>query len=281
MTDEDRINTYNLNRATKRLIREIDMIFEDIIPGIDLRANEENILEWHFVIHGKENTPYYGGMYHGKLIFPSNFPFCPPKIIFLTPNGRFKTNERICFNLSDFHPEEWKPAFSVTTVLQGVRDFMHDSIETIGSIETSESEKRQLAESSSTFNRKDITFCHLFSQLCGRKEMDSENCSSERAREIVCTSKEIGVEASSPNLPSSTGILADEETIITSSFSMNDDTCALYPQEKDRNTLLDQKYRRNKKLIDYIIIFIISGISLFLLLLSPGIIFILARTNYT
>ena len=88
MIDEGRINIFN--RATKRLNRELTIITKDPIPVIDLRANEENILEWHFVIHGKEDTPYYGGMYHGKLIFPPDFPFSPPKIIFLTPNGRFQ-----------------------------------------------------------------------------------------------------------------------------------------------------------------------------------------------
>ena len=137
--DKYRINIHSLTNATKRLIRELNIIDKDPIPGIDLRANEDNILEWHFVIHGKEDTPYSGGMYHGKLIFPSNFPFGPPKIIlFLTPNARFKTNEGICFDLSDFHPEEWKPEYSVSTVLQRVLDFRHDSTESIGSIETGE-----------------------------------------------------------------------------------------------------------------------------------------------
>ena len=56
---------------------------------------------------------------------------------------------------------------------------MHDSIETIGSIETSESVKRQLAESSSTFNGEDAIFCHLFPKVCGRKVTDSEDSSSE------------------------------------------------------------------------------------------------------
>ena len=185
MSDEDRINSYNLRRATKRLNREFTLISKDPIPGIDLRANEENILEWHFVIHGKEDTPYYGGMYHGKLIFPSNFPFTPPKIIFLTPNGRFKTNERICFSLSDFNTEEWKPAYSITDVLQEVRDFMHDSTETIGSIETSESAKRQLAKNSSTFNGQNVIFCHLFPQLCRRKCLISKNNSNESSKNSV------------------------------------------------------------------------------------------------
>ncbi len=31
-----------------------------------------------------------GGLYHGKLVFPSEFPFKPPSIYIITPNGRFK-----------------------------------------------------------------------------------------------------------------------------------------------------------------------------------------------
>lgn len=36
-----------------------------------------------------------GGFYHGKLIFPSEYPFKPPRIIMITPNGRFQTNTRL------------------------------------------------------------------------------------------------------------------------------------------------------------------------------------------
>ena len=35
-----------------------------------------------------------GGTYHGKLVFPREFPFKPPSIYMITPNGRFKCNTR-------------------------------------------------------------------------------------------------------------------------------------------------------------------------------------------
>ena len=53
------------------------------------------------------NCYYLGGTYHGKLIFPSNYPFSPPSILMLTPNGRFSTNTRLCLSMSDYHPETW------------------------------------------------------------------------------------------------------------------------------------------------------------------------------
>ena len=149
MTDDENRNQYYLSRSTKRLNRDMRLITEDPIPEIDVELNEDDILEWHFAIHGKEGTPYQGGVYHGRLVFPPTFQFGPPKILFLTPNGRFRVNERISFSLSDFHPEEWKPAYSVTAVLREVYDFMHEATDTIGSIDATDSERRRLARACS------------------------------------------------------------------------------------------------------------------------------------
>lgn len=65
-----------------------------------------------------------GGFYHGKLIFPKDYPFRPPRIIMITPNGRFQTNTRLCLSISDFHPDTWNPAWSAATILTGLLSFM-------------------------------------------------------------------------------------------------------------------------------------------------------------
>lgn len=78
----------------------------------------------HYVVCGPENTPYEGGYYHGKLVFPKEFPFKPPAIYMITPNGRFKTNTRLCLSISDFHPDTWNPSWSVSTILTGLLSFM-------------------------------------------------------------------------------------------------------------------------------------------------------------
>jgi ubiquitin-conjugating enzyme E2 J2 len=70
---------------------------------------ESNILEWHYVITGPSGSPYEGGVYHGKVVFPPQYPFKPPSIQMCTPNGRFKTDTRLCLSMSDFHPEVRQP----------------------------------------------------------------------------------------------------------------------------------------------------------------------------
>ncbi|KAI1890703.1 hypothetical protein AGOR_G00156370 [Albula goreensis] len=148
--------------ATQRLKQDYLRIKKDPVPYICAEPLPSNILEWHYVVRGPEKTPYEGGYYHGKLIFPREFPFKPPSIYMITPNGRFKCNTRLCLSITDFHPDTWNPAWSVSTILTGLLSFMVEKGPTLGSIETSDFTKRQLAAQSLAFNLKDKVFCELF-----------------------------------------------------------------------------------------------------------------------
>lgn len=65
-----------------------------------------------------------GGVYFGRLVFPSEYPNKPPSIYIITPNGRFTVNKRLCFSMSDYHPELWNPLWSVSSILNGLLSFM-------------------------------------------------------------------------------------------------------------------------------------------------------------
>jgi hypothetical protein len=65
----------------------------------------------HFTIRGAEETDFAGGIYHGRILLPPEFPFKPPHIMFLTPSGRFETNTKVCLSFSAYHPELWQPAW--------------------------------------------------------------------------------------------------------------------------------------------------------------------------
>jgi hypothetical protein len=43
----------------------------------------------------------------------TDYPFKPPGIMILTPNGRFDTGKRLCLSMSDYHPEVTRPACPV------------------------------------------------------------------------------------------------------------------------------------------------------------------------
>ena len=153
--------------CTRRLQRELQAIMKSPMtnPRVLAVPNESNILEWHYVLEGSKDTPYEGGHYHGKLIFPKEYPLKPPSVIMLTPSGRFKPNRRLCLSMSDFHPESWNPMWSVSTIITGLISFMVESAPTLGSIETSVAQKRKLAQQSLDYNVRDANFCKLFPEL--------------------------------------------------------------------------------------------------------------------
>jgi ubiquitin-conjugating enzyme E2 J2 len=93
----------------------------------------------------------------------------------LTPNGRFTPNRRLCLSMSDYHPESWNPMWSLSTILTGLYSFMIESNPTLGSIETTLRQKRQLALSSLEWNVKnDKSFCKLFPEYLDRHEEEKK-----------------------------------------------------------------------------------------------------------
>lgn len=141
--------------AHKRLTKEYKTIVENPPPYIEAHPSERNILEWHYLLEGPPNTVYEGGQYHGVLVFPNDYPFKPPSIKIITPNGRFATNTRLCLSMSDYHPDTWNPGWSVATILNGLLSFMTGDEPTTGSIVTSDAAKRIYAKNSMLWNAKE------------------------------------------------------------------------------------------------------------------------------
>ncbi|KAJ1656429.1 Ubiquitin-conjugating enzyme E2 6 [Dispira simplex] len=150
----------------KRLVKEYKAIQQSPPPYITAKPLDDNILEWHYVLRGPQDTPYEAGEYHGVLKFPSAYPYKPPAIQMITPNGRFQIDTNICTTMSNFHPNLWNPAWSVATILNGLLSFMVEEETTTGSIRMTNRDRRILAERSHRFNLKNSVFREVFPELC-------------------------------------------------------------------------------------------------------------------
>ncbi|XP_031640486.1 ubiquitin-conjugating enzyme E2 J2 isoform X2 [Contarinia nasturtii] len=175
--------------AVLRLQQDYINLNKDPVPYIRAEPLPWNILEWHYVINGPENSPYYGGMFHGSLVFTQQYPFKPPSIYMRTPNGRFQTNRRLCLSISDYHPDEWNPAWSVSSILTGLLSFMLEESSALGTMVTSRREKLQFAYDSLQYNLKDHNFTTLFPDLCKEiKQRLAERESNEAKLKAVAAS---------------------------------------------------------------------------------------------
>ena len=151
--------------AVKKLTAEYKELQANPVKGITVAPMENNILEWHYVIEGPINTPYEGGHYWGKLVFPPSFPFAPPAVYMTTPSGRFEQSKRLCLTLSDYHPETWSPLWSISSILIGLVSFMVEEEHAVGCVSTSTEKRKQLAKASLQYNRSQPLFERLFPSI--------------------------------------------------------------------------------------------------------------------
>ncbi|XP_042486497.1 ubiquitin-conjugating enzyme E2 34-like isoform X2 [Macadamia integrifolia] len=148
--------------CVKRLQKEYRALCKEPVSHVMACPSPNDILEWHYVLEGSEGTPFAGGYYYGKIKFPPEYPFKPPSISMITPNGRFITQKKICLSMSDFHPESWNPMWSISSILTGLLSFMIDNSPTTGSVSTTAAEKQRLAKASLAFNCKIPIFRKMF-----------------------------------------------------------------------------------------------------------------------
>lgn len=59
---------------------------------------QENIFEWQFAIRGPSESEFEGGIYHGRIQLPSDYPFKPPSFLLLTVS-RFFTQKTDIYDL--------------------------------------------------------------------------------------------------------------------------------------------------------------------------------------
>ncbi|CAK9830135.1 Ubiquitin-conjugating enzyme E2 J1 [Anthophora retusa] len=134
--------------AVKRLMREAQELHE-ATEEYYASPLEDNLFEWHFTVQGPPLTDFEGGVYHGRILLPPEYPMKPPNIILLTPNGRFETNKKICLSISGHHPETWQPSWSIRTALLALIAFMPTpGKRTIGSLDCNKEERQKLAKKS-------------------------------------------------------------------------------------------------------------------------------------
>ncbi|KIY65032.1 UBC-like protein [Cylindrobasidium torrendii FP15055 ss-10] len=136
------------NSAVKRIMQEAKELAND--PSADYTAAplEDDIFEWHCTLRGPPGTEFEGGLYHLRVLLPAEYPFRPPSIMLLTPNGRFELNTKICISFTNYHEELWQPAWGVRTALIGLQGFFPlrgQAAAGVGSIEASPAERRRLA----------------------------------------------------------------------------------------------------------------------------------------
>ena len=138
----------------KRIQNEITKMTKNPILNIDFCPDEDDLHNWYFCICGEDpDTPYYGGYYIGNIKLLPSYPVDPLDFYFLTPNGRFQTNHKICLTITSYHRDTWSSVWNIQTATSALASIMNsDSDAGVAHIVCSMSERRKLAADSTKYN---------------------------------------------------------------------------------------------------------------------------------
>lgn len=92
---------------------------------IVIETDETNIYKWTITMQGPTDSPYQEGTFKLSVDFPSNYPFAPPSINFITKIYHCNVNNSggICL---DILKDQWSPALTINKVILSIISLLND-----------------------------------------------------------------------------------------------------------------------------------------------------------
>ncbi|KAM0788334.1 hypothetical protein ACM66B_001476 [Microbotryomycetes sp. NB124-2] len=113
--------------SAKRIAREIQDVKKEALPPGCTAAPiaDDKLFDWRGQIEGPPDSPYEGGLFELSITLPPDYPFRPPKVVFLTKiyHSNINTQGGICL---DILKGQWSPALSIVKVLLSISSLLAD-----------------------------------------------------------------------------------------------------------------------------------------------------------
>jgi len=137
LVNDDKIPRKNKKADTlvKRLVKDIkDIIRKPLLDnGIIYSHSDENMLKGYAIIFGPKDTIYENGVYFFEFDFPKTYPYAPPKLTYLTNNGKTRFNPNLYINgkvcisiLNTWRGPGWTSCMTISTILITLVSLFHN-----------------------------------------------------------------------------------------------------------------------------------------------------------
>jgi len=110
----------------KRLTKELGELSNDPLPFTkNVGLIGDNLYKWKVTVVGPDKTPYEKGFFQIELEIPTEYPFKPPKLKFVTKiyHPNVKSDGGFC---TPILAEEWSPQLKLSDVLKEVDKVLRD-----------------------------------------------------------------------------------------------------------------------------------------------------------
>ncbi|RIA85003.1 putative ubiquitin conjugating enzyme [Glomus cerebriforme] len=111
------------DNSVKRINKELQDLIRDPLPSCSAGPVGDDLFHWHAAIMGPSDSPYSGGLFFLDILFPTDYPFKPPKVKFTTKVYHTNINSEgsICV---DFLESQWSPALTISKILLSIHYFL-------------------------------------------------------------------------------------------------------------------------------------------------------------
>jgi ubiquitin-conjugating enzyme E2 D/E len=108
-----------------RLKKELEEIIMNPPTNCSAGIVEDDMYNWQATITGPTGSPYDGGIFYLRIEFPLDYPFKPPKVLFITKiyHCNVNSNGNICL---DILKDQWSPALTISKVLLSICSLLDD-----------------------------------------------------------------------------------------------------------------------------------------------------------
>ena len=111
--------------SLRRIQKELEDINKDPPANCSAGVIDNDLYHWRATIMGSEDSPYSQGVFNLDIYFPSDYPFHPPKIGFITKiyHPNINRSGSICL---DILKDQWSPALTIAKVLISICSLLTD-----------------------------------------------------------------------------------------------------------------------------------------------------------
>uniref|UniRef100_A0A5K3FWZ0 E2 ubiquitin-conjugating enzyme n=1 Tax=Mesocestoides corti TaxID=53468 RepID=A0A5K3FWZ0_MESCO len=111
--------------ALKRITKELSDLSRDPPAQCSAGPSGDDMFHWQATIMGPSDSPFDGGVFFLNIHFPTDYPFKPPKITFITKiyHPNINSDGNICL---DILRNQWSPALTISKVLLSICSLLTD-----------------------------------------------------------------------------------------------------------------------------------------------------------
>ncbi|MFO0515373.1 MAG: ubiquitin-conjugating enzyme E2 [bacterium] len=109
--------------ALKRITKELNQIKEINNLSYTIQSEENDVFNLQVTLMGPEYTPYEGGLFFISIKMPTDYPFKPPKCLFLTKIYHPNINDRGEITMVK-SLDDWSPAYTLKIVMEQIIELL-------------------------------------------------------------------------------------------------------------------------------------------------------------